>query len=536
MTRLFLIDDRTLPEPGAQLHGFAWEGADFVIGTEGLAAFEAGGRRLPWSADGDHVLVRREGGGIGIGADFAGCRHLFYWSEGRDWAVCESFIDLVAHLRGRGVALHEDIAQTGAFLSRKQLFQQLTTDRTAVREIACLDAGARIEIGPDGLVVIPPDPVPAEDYAAALDAFIATWLSRMATLRAAPDLALHVHLSGGFDSRAVAAFHVWLERNEGSCESASVRSLTDARHADDLKIAEEIAAASGIRLNHNPPRPGRALSLEEALTSWRHHSAGAYTPVRVPASFGDPRDVHFSGHASSGYKYTFDDAAARRTIRRMERAYGYFGRGDRPRWRSALEAHLGRLEERTGSLGRAWGCWQRVNRARFHAGQAATYKTQVAIFHSRSASRLDAARRPLTADFQLYHDILASLAPEMMEVPFDDAAKAPGEAVRAALTVRQPAPPVPGRVWGAFEPAQPGGTPLSRSKLARALLDEVDAGWSDLPRRRVTLLFRWHIARLRRRIRAGRAPHAVKMRHLHSAWLLIRLSQLGVRMDGPGQE
>ena len=536
MIPLFLIDDQTLPEPGAQLHGFAWEGADFVIGSGGLAAFEEGGGHLPWSADGHHVLVRREGGRIGVGADHAGCRHLFHWSDGQAWAVCDSFIDLVAHLRGRGVALTEDIAQTGAFLSRKQLFQQLTTDRTAVREIACLDAGARIEIGPEGLVVIPPDPVPAEVFAAALDAFIATWLSRMATLRAAPDLALHVHLSGGLDSRTVAAFHAWLERHEGRCERASIRSLTDESHADDLKIAEEVAAASGLRLNQSAPRPGRALGAAEALTSWRRHSAGVYSPVRLPATIGDPRDVHFSGHASNGYKHLYDDAGARRAIRRMERAYGYFGRGDRPRWRAALEAHLGGLAERTGSLGRAWGRWQRVNRARFHAGQAATYKTQVAIFHSRSASRLAAGRPPLTADFQLYHDILASLAPEMMEVPFDDAAKTPGESVRAALTVRQPAAPVPGRVWGTFEPVSTGGTPLSRAELAEALLDEIEAGWGDLPRRRVTLLFRWHIARLRRRIRAGRAPHAVKMRHLHSAWLLIRLSQLGVRMEGPGQE
>ena len=89
----FLIDDRNPPPEGAHLDGFAWDGTDFVIGDAGLAAFEATGRQLAWCADGRHVLTRREGARIGVGADVIGYRHLFYWAEGTAWAVSESFID-----------------------------------------------------------------------------------------------------------------------------------------------------------------------------------------------------------------------------------------------------------------------------------------------------------------------------------------------------------------------------------------------------------------------------------------------------------
>ncbi|WP_043775512.1 hypothetical protein, partial [Roseivivax isoporae] len=116
-----LLDPGTLPAEGSHLVGFAWADTDFVIGTDGLSAYEAAGDTFHWGADGHHVLIRRSGDRIRIGADAAGYAHLFYWSDGADWAVAYSFIQLVAYLRRRGVRLTENIAQTGAFLSRKQL-------------------------------------------------------------------------------------------------------------------------------------------------------------------------------------------------------------------------------------------------------------------------------------------------------------------------------------------------------------------------------------------------------------------------------
>ncbi|SFE49108.1 hypothetical protein [Roseivivax sediminis] len=525
----FLIDDRNPPPEGAHLDGFAWDGTDFVIGDAGLAAFEATGRQLAWCADGRHVLTRREGARIGIGADVIGYRHLFYWAEGTAWAVSESFIDLVAHLRARGVALTEDIAQTGAFLSRKQVFQQLTTDRTAVREIACLDAGARIEIDAGGLRVVPPE-LPGEgDYAEALHGFLELWLGRIATLQGDPRFTLYFHLSGGIDSRAVTAFHVWLLRHAGLPDRAAIRSLTDARHAGDLEIAEAVAARAGLPLNHIPPRPSRALSPEEALASWQTTSAGAYSPLRIPGDAMHPCDLHFSGHASTGFKRSYSAAAAARALRAMGRAYGYFGRGDRARWRVQMDAHLARLGG--GDLGLAWERWQRVNRARFHGGQAASYKTQIAIYHSAAAARVVAMRPREAPAYQFYHDIIAALAPEIFEAAFDDRDKAPGAAVRDRLTAVAPLSPVPGGVWGAITDPGIGAerAPAARD-LVGAVLAEVERGWPHL-RGRVTPLFRFHLWRLARDLRRGKVRDAVRLRHLHGAWLPIRLAELGVTME-----
>ncbi|SLN68570.1 hypothetical protein ROJ8625_03560 [Roseivivax jejudonensis] len=530
---VFLIDDLNPPSEGARLDGFAWDGTDFVIGEAGRAAHEAAGGSLPWSADGRHVLVRRTGARIEVGADFGGYRHLFYWSDGLAWAISDSFIDLVAHLRARGVTLTEDPAQTGAFLSRKQLFQQLTTDRTPVREIACLDVGARIVITDGRLEVVPPEALPTGTYAEALHAFLELWLGRIATLRQDPELTLFFHLSGGIDSRAVTAFHLWVERHMDLPGAASIRSLTDASHADDLKIAEKVAAATGVRLNALSGRPARVLDEAAALASWRVTSAGVYSPLRIPTRIMDPRDVHFSGHASNGYKVVYTPDAAARRLRDMERAYGYFGRGDRARWRDQMEAYLDRLTAPLVDLGRGWGRWQRVNRARFHGGQAASYKTQVAVFHSASAARAAALRPRDMADYAFYHDILAALAPELLAVPFDDRRKAPpADAPRTAVA---PLNPRAGQIHGRFDPPEPGTdtAPATSRAVVTQILQEVEEGWPALPRGRVSLLFRWHLWRLARDTRRGRIRHAVRLRHLSTAWLLIRLARLGVTMADP---
>ncbi|MHA6347290.1 asparagine synthase-related protein [Roseivivax sp. CAU 1761] len=537
MTTPFLLSSWT-ELPGAPvLDGFAFDGADAVIGSAGLAGFEAArGRPLRPGGDGVHILCRPEAQGVAISADAAGYRHLFYWrgdagaAAGR-WAVGESFVDLVAHLRARGVALAENRAQTGAFLSRKQAFQQLTTRETAVAGIEVLLPGERLLLRDGALAVGPVPSAPAADYPAALRDFLETWLGRCRTLAGDADLQLWFHLSGGVDSRAVTAFFLWLRRHGELADRATLRSLTDAAHADDLAVAERVAAATGLPLNHLAPRPGRPLDAAESRALWQAHSAGAYSPVRLMRETADPRDLHFTGHGGGGYKADLDARGVDRALARMARAYGYFGRGDRRAWRAALEDMLAALAEDRGT---AWTRLQRVSRARFHGGQAATYKTQIALLDSQLAARAaDARPAGSWRGTQFHFDIMASLAPDLLDLPFDDPRKAPDAGQRAALTCVAGLAPQAGRIFGRF----PGPEPAVAADAAAAaaalpeLLAEVEAGWAALPRRRVNWLFRWHVRRLARAIRAGRRPDPVALRHLHTAWLLIRLAGLGLRFD-----
>jgi hypothetical protein len=224
-----------MPRPHApRLCGVAFVGPDMVVGGTGLAAYEAARGPLPFLCDGNHILLRPEGATLRIGTDVAGYRHLFYWRDGAAWAVGESFLGLVAHLRGRGVALEEDPVHSAAWLSRRQLFQQLTTRRTAVRGISLLARDAVLTVGPEGPSIAHHPCRRAERHEDALRAFLETWLARCLALHRSGDLQMAYHLSGGLDSRAVAAFRVHLERVFGPLPGAGFRSLDNDGHRAEM--------------------------------------------------------------------------------------------------------------------------------------------------------------------------------------------------------------------------------------------------------------------------------------------------------------
>ncbi|ETX27216.1 hypothetical protein [Roseivivax isoporae] len=216
----------------------------------------------------------------------------------------------------------------------------------------------------------------------------------------------------------------------------------------------------------------------------------------------------------------------------MRRSYGFFGRGDRSRWQAAFEAELDRLTVRAGGdIGRGWRRFLRTGRARFHGGQAASYKTQVAILDSRLAWQAAEARPDVGGDFQFCHDVLHALAPDLLEVPFDSAAKALSADARDHLTTLGPLSPGPGKVFGTFpEHTTTDATETTRGAAVRDLLAEIDKGWHELPPGRLNLFWNWHYWRIRRRLARDQVPHPVALRHLHPAWLLIRLKELGVEL------
>jgi hypothetical protein len=252
--------------------------------------------------------------------------------------------------------------------------------------------------------------------------------------------------------------------------------------------------------------------------------------VRLNAP-GDPREIGLSGHGGGGCKRAPSRgqvAAARRTLRW---AYGWYGHGDRRRFMADLESELAHLRQPGDDPGDVWNRFARAGRARFHGGQAACYKTQVSPFDSRLAERA-ADSRPAEARLpnQVHHDILASLAPDLLDLPYDDARKAPGSANRAALTPIADLRVEKGTVWGAFEASRPdhGET----ADPLRRLVERIAKRRHALPAQRVNRAFLRDLDRVTAAVRAGHRPHPTALRCLHNAWLLIRLAETGVTMQG----
>lgn len=528
MPEPFFIASWTDPADSPMFHGFGFSGADVVIGPEGYADQIAARGADALCDDGNFIEMCQTPDGVVLRTDAAGYRHVFYYAQDGLWAVGESFVGLVAALRAKGVSLTEDPLQTAAWFSRRQVFQQLVSRNTAVRGIRLLGRDEDLRITPGGLTVMPRHRVPARPYKEALRDCLTLWLSRILTLSDQPDTQLFFHLSGGIDSRAVASFFLWLRDHGRLTDRAGLRSLTDAAHAGDLAVAQRLCRQIAAPLNGLDPRPSRPLTQAEIKGNWDTQALGVYAPLRLPSAHADPRDLHFTGHGGGGYKANLSAADVKEQIARMARHYGAYARGDARRWRRGFEAELAALDP---DPGQAWARFQRDSRSRFHGGQAASYKTQVAIFDSAwteaaGQSALAEGRR----SFQLHYDIMASLAPEVLDVPFDTPAKAPDAGHRKALIRIDGLAPQAGQRFGAFAAPLPSLEDPQGQTALDQLADELRDGWRDLPLKRLGWTGRWRMRSILRDVAKGRTD-PVRLRHMHGALLVLRLRRLGVSFE-----
>lgn len=528
MPEPFFLASWTDPADSPAFQGFGFSGADVVIGAEGHAAFAATRGPDAQCDDGNFILMRQTPDGAVLRTDTAGYRHLFYYAQDDLWAVGESFVGLVAALRGKGVSLTEDPLQTAAWFSRRQVFQQLVSRNTAVRGIRLLGGDEALRVTAAGLTVLTQPRRAPRPYGDALRDCLNLWLSRTLTLSEQADTHLFFHLSGGIDSRAVASFFLWLRRQDLLPERAGLRSLTDAAHAEDLVLAQRLCAQMQVPLNALHPRPHRPLTQAEIKGNWDTQALGVYAPLLLPSDHADPRDLHFTGHGGGGYKANLSAAQVKDQIARMARHYGAYAKGDARRWRQGFEAELAMLD---ADPGQAWARFQRDSRSRFHGGQAASYKTQVAIFDSvwtEAAGRAGLAEG--RRSFQLHYDIMASLAPEVLDVPFDTSAKAPDVRHRKALIRLNGLTPQAGRRFGAFPAPLPALEDPQGQTALDQLADELRDGWRDLPLKRLGWTGRWRMRSVLRDVAKGRTD-PVRLRHMHGALLMLRLRRLGVSFE-----
>ena len=214
-------------------------------------------RQPPEQRTGAWTLVEEHDGGLRLSTDRARSHHLLFARAGGTWVVCDD----PQELRRLVPSWQRDEAAAEVFLHTA--FTVGTT--TLVRGVRATPAGAVVELRPDGSWTsrpwetyrYDPEPItaPGEFSAVFRDALDAA-VERM--LRDAGDRRLLVPLSGGLDSRLLAA---WLKRHgarnaaaftygvPGSAEAAVSRDVAEALGLDwfcvELDPAEVARAWAG---------------------------------------------------------------------------------------------------------------------------------------------------------------------------------------------------------------------------------------------------------------------------------------------------
>ena len=505
------------PLPAEGFSGYFFQGADFVAGQAGFAAFRAAGGTPPLSEDGCYVHHHRAGEAHVFTTDHCGYHKLFYIHRPGFWAVSNSLWQIARSLWQAGLTPEPNLAEIAAMeaegtlipTGRGMFFGQLSTFDSLIRGVQLAPHGMALHVSATGasLHPLPPrsgqTPRPA-DYAQSLARALGVWQARIAGLAAA-GLHLSADLTGGLDSRTVLA----LLMSGAPGPALSLRSNLNDRGARDLRLAQSLAAHLG--LPHNDPKAPKppAIPALRAFETWRDLSLGAYHPIYFPQSLPTAQILHFGGGGGGNQRSVYDRSLwARLTgAGRLERFIPARMRNLRPpaqraAYGQALRATMARLVAQQEDVTQQ-GSSQiaplvlhyRAFRNRFHAGRTPQYILSVNPLASTlfdDCAALAGADRIARA--QMFYDIMESLHPGLTALPFDSRRKSPDAAITAGLTRVTPLPHPPGRVFvpaplpkrRKAPPAPPGtafdhlarlyakARPLAAAHLAPAYLRRAD--------------------------------------------------------------
>ena len=453
------------PLPEAELAGYAWDGADLVIGTGGA---QAAGRVPPLGADGCHLTCRKTATGHLIAADSRGQARLFLYADRGRWAVANGFAPLVRAVAARGWRLRVRPWALAAWSAPQTAFDQLPWTATAAAEIRLVPAWAGVAVTAGrAQVVTLPRPVPAT-----LDEALRPWLSRLVTLLRRPGLRLAMDLTGGLDSRCTLAMALYL-RESGQLPDLDALRFVSARHqAGDLAVAGDLAARYGLRLNVGQEGALRPRSLSDRFALWQDVSLGSFAGPYLPLAQEEAGLVTVGGQ---GGEY----------LRSLD-------------WVSELaplqaEAPRGFLARRAfrAELARAWDMAQGALLP--GAPQATQYRwafrlRALAGHHCQMGLRLTplagagfagwAATRPPAAlqGGRLPFEILHRLAPELVGLPFLDPTRcAPPDLGTAAASLPPPLIAEPGQVWAEAPTTAPPPEAADPTPPATAFAHALDA-------------------------------------------------------------
>lgn len=423
--------------PDRFFHGYAFCGTDFVSGPGGAAAWaRATGGRIESGLDGCYLSLWRTATGHRAGVDAGGLKKLFWYDDGRAWGFSNSVTALARHLSENGVSLRPDPVQLeGLRVNNTTVATQLACFETVIAGIRLLPSWQDLEITPIGLrPALRPAPKP-RDYAQMLHDYIELWLRRIETLLIDPRVRLSCDLTGGKDSRVVFALVQKARQRLGPAALADVafHSSKGERWAKDLQAASLIADRFGVALNPRPtesPEQHR-LSAAHVFDRWYDLNVGVYFPIYFPGDRPDEFRIQLHGGGGEKHRPFYKLAGPGEFARLVTQRHdgNHLVRG----WADCVCDTLRHLQEQTPGMD-PWILHYREFRNRMHGGRSPQYRTVLAPLDGKEPELLSNVAGK-SEQAQLHFDVMESLFPGLMHLPYDDPSKGPSPAALQALTL-----------------------------------------------------------------------------------------------------
>lgn len=286
-------------------------------------------------------------------------------------------------------------------------------------------------------------------YEEALAYYLDIWISRFETLMLDSTADFTTELTGGVDSRANLALLIAAQKrlgNEGT--QPKVVSNTGKRYRADLKVARSLASRYDLTLNDNRRMGRHELSPIERYRTFRNLSLGVYYPLYFPTEGPSPSNISISGGGGGIHRRIYENIHGSNDVNEFIRTYAEKAGLPEYSYEFIRDAH--RMFDLILTPGEdPLRAHLRDGRVRYHTGRAARFSMSFAPLHSVSAysAQVNAGEARLEQG-QFNYDIMHSIDPELVDLPYDKASKLPTETIQNLL-VSAPVDkePRPGRVW-----------------------------------------------------------------------------------------
>lgn len=411
---------KALDNPDKFFQGYCFQGRDYVEGEEGARRyFQATGMEILPGQDGCYVSVIRKGSDFQFSTDYSGNKKIFYFWSPTFWAVSNSFVSLIDHLKCSDIRVHVNPAQLRSIGvgGRSSVFNQLTSYSTSAAGVFLAPALSALSIGPLGVRLASVGRQLSKNYQDALSDFCRIWVERIRTLAAA-EISLSSDLTGGADSRAVLSLILAAGRKLGAPqERLGIRSGSVGEDTTDLEIATEICGELDLPLNI---RSGgrRRLSPLESYAAWRELCLGAYHPIYFPRYSMGTGTVSFGGGGAENHRRFYKNTSFQALIERCAARVG--GGACSSVFRKDMQTSVELLGELYDGALDPLIVHYRNFRHRFHTGRSPQHAI---VFSPLGSSYLErasevAGQERISAG-QVGYDIMFSLSPELLDFRFD---------------------------------------------------------------------------------------------------------------------
>src|SRR5690625_901212 len=323
-----ITSDSPLPEE--VFSGYAFLGADLILGPEGLRLHRKENlQNLSHHEDGCYFLASPTQSGLRVGSDFKGnCKIFFYRSDNR-WAISNSFIKLVDAVREKSWTVTPVRHVIDSWGVPGRFWDQCWSYGTSVEEISLLPRWGTLEATPSGLAEVDPDPRRNEDdydaYVEGLAEYLSTWIGRIGTILKDNSLRVQLELTGGKDSRGVFALFLAARQYFGVTfdQHFDLLSSRSEARAEDLAIATDLARTYDIPLNSREfdPGPVTYMSASEQVDWWATFSFGSYRPVYIVGGRRQLSTIPFGGQGGEGARQQYEPFTSLHEILNHYRKY-----------------------------------------------------------------------------------------------------------------------------------------------------------------------------------------------------------------------